>query len=196
MPGQSVRGRHPRGPRSDCAGAFPCAPLQTKCVLLSHCAPSLAPRCMPGWGQAPTWPRSASSPPLLSAQGSSPGRQRSSRRARNSECCARVLYKGVGDEPGVSGVGGRVTGGTSADEPGYPVAFPLAFKRGCPGMVSEGQGDRWLVSSSERCEIPFPTHSCLEKRQEAAALAPPRCLGQPLAEWEGKPEARREACGS
>lgn len=123
------------GARSDHAGAFPCAPLENLCAPLSRSASSPAPRYIPGPGQAPTRPGSASSPPLLSMQGSSPWRQPSSQQARNGKRRVRALCKGAGDEPGTSGDAGRVTRGTCADEPGRPVALPLPFKMACQGTV-------------------------------------------------------------
>lgn len=71
------------------------------------------------------------------------------------------------------------------------MALPLAFKRGCQEAVLQRAGQP--VSASERCEIPFPTCSCLENRQQAAVLLHPVQL---LDEWEGKPDACQKVCSS
>lgn len=143
------------------------------------CCPAQCPRQLPGPGQDI---RSASSPPL-SLPGGSPA---------PGKCCVRVLCKSARDKPDTSGIAGRVTGRTCANEPGYPMALPLPFKRGHqspPPPVQQGAGQ--LVSASERCKIAFPT--CLEKRQEAAVFVHPVQL---LDECEGKPEAFQKVCGS
>lgn len=151
--------------------------------LLSQSVPSSAPCCVPGPRQAPPGPRVCQQPaPLLGTRLLSPA---------PGKRCVRVLCKSARDKPETSVVAGRVTEGTSANEPGCPMALPLAFKRGCQEAVLQRAGQP--VSASERCEIPFLTCSCLENRQQAAVLLHPVQL---LDEWEGKPDACQKVCGS
>lgn len=126
------------------------------------CCPAQCPHQLPGPGQGTSpRPRVCQQPsPLLSLPGGNPA---------PGKHCVRVLCKSAKDKPETSGIAGRVTRGICANEPGCPMALPLAFKRGCQRAVQQGAGQ--LVSASERCKIAFPT--CLEKRQEAAVLVHP-----------------------
>lgn len=146
----------------------PCAPLENLRAPLSLSAPSPAPRYIPGPGQAPTRPGSASSPPLLSTQGSSPWRQPSSQQARNGK--RRVRVPGMSQRHRALQVG--LHEGLARMSPIAPWPSLYLLKWHVRGQSGEGHGARWLVRPSERCKIPFPTHSWLEKRQEAAVLVP------------------------
>lgn len=134
----------------------PCAWFQNLRALLS-CS---VPRQLPGPGQASPRPWVCQQPTPLSLPGGSPA---------PGKRCVRVLCKSARDKPETSGIAGRVTGRTGANEPGCSMALPLAFKRGCQRAVQQGAG--LLVSASERCKIAFPT--CPEKETGGSSACPP-----------------------